>query len=463
MKKKGFTLVELLAVIVILGIILLITVPKITSTVNKSVLASMGSSAQMIAANAEREYVNRTILETLDQNNNPIQCSDVVKLSTDDYSGCTIDFDTNGVAKVTLIGKGKFQDMYCNNATRNTMNCTNSKNVYSESILNGAYPRITEGMIPVTIADNGTVTTIDESNSNWYSYTNKKWANVVLVKESGTQTRSYYQNNRNVTVSESDILAYLVWIPRYRYTLWNVTGNAATYTGGCSNASYLSPSTCVANSGTWTTPTCTSNCPQSINITFENANTTKSTGSTNGTQLTHPGFTYNNTELNGIWVGKFETTQGTALNVGTTNPTIKPNITSWRNQNVSTQFNTSLLFSTNTIYGLTGESRMSKNSDWGVITYLSHSQYGINTMIRLNNNLNYITGCGATIADGASTATCEIAYGSNVASYPQSTTGNISGIFDMSGGAWEYQMGVYTNATNDKYSGLCNIYTSGYK
>jgi hypothetical protein len=28
----------------------------------------------MIAANAEREYVNRTVLETLDQNNNPIQC-----------------------------------------------------------------------------------------------------------------------------------------------------------------------------------------------------------------------------------------------------------------------------------------------------------------------------------------------------------------------------------------------------
>ena len=131
MKKKGFTLVELLAVIVILGIILLITVPKITSTVNKSVLASMGSSAQMIAANAEREYVNRGLTETLDQNNNPIQCSDVVKLSTDDYSGCTIDFDTNGTAKVTLIGKGKFQDMYCVNSTRNIMNCTNSKEVYS--------------------------------------------------------------------------------------------------------------------------------------------------------------------------------------------------------------------------------------------------------------------------------------------------------------------------------------------
>jgi hypothetical protein len=33
----------------------------------------------------------------------------------------------------------------------------------------------------------------------------------------------------------------------------------------------------------------------------------------------------------------------------------------------------------------------------------------------------------------------------------------------MSGGAWEYQMGVYTNATNDKYSGMCDYYQSGYK
>ena len=34
MNKKGFTLVELLAVIVILGIILLIAVPKVISTIN---------------------------------------------------------------------------------------------------------------------------------------------------------------------------------------------------------------------------------------------------------------------------------------------------------------------------------------------------------------------------------------------------------------------------------------------
>lgn len=309
---------------------------------------------------------------------------------------------------------------------------------YKEEILNGAYPRLAEGMIPVTIADDGVVTTIDPNSSNWYSYTNQKWANVVLVKSSGTQTRTYYETNYNATVNEADILAYLVWIPRYRYTLWNVSGLTATYSGD----------------------TCTSNCPRSIEITFENATTTKSISVTNGGERTHPAFTYDGKELNGIWVGKFETTQGTAANVGTTNPTIKPNITPWVSQNVSTQFTTSLKLSSNTAYGLAGESRMSKNCDWGATVYLSHSIYGINTEIRINNYIDIQTtktGC----ADA--TTICSIAYGSGVSSYPQSTTGNISGIFDMSGGVAEYQMGSYTNATNDKYSGLCNISNSGFK
>ena len=34
-----------------------------------------------------------------------------------------------------------------------------------------------------------------------------------------------------------------------------------------------------------------------------------------------------------------------------------------------------------------------------------------------------------------------------VSSYPQSTTGNITGIFDMSGGSWEYVMGNFGNTS----------------
>ena len=51
-KKNGFTLVELLAVIVILAIILVIAVPKITDTIKNSKKASFESSAKTIAAQA---------------------------------------------------------------------------------------------------------------------------------------------------------------------------------------------------------------------------------------------------------------------------------------------------------------------------------------------------------------------------------------------------------------------------
>ncbi len=120
--KRGFTLVELLAVIVILGIILLIAVPKITSTISNATEASMISSAKMLAASAEREY---TVRQTL-SNATAITCADVATLSANDYdltgTNCTITFDGSGVATVKLIGKtgGKFAGKYICTATRLT-------------------------------------------------------------------------------------------------------------------------------------------------------------------------------------------------------------------------------------------------------------------------------------------------------------------------------------------------------
>ncbi len=54
-KKNGFTLVELLAVIVILAVILVIAVPKITDTIKNSKIASFESSAKTIASQAEKD------------------------------------------------------------------------------------------------------------------------------------------------------------------------------------------------------------------------------------------------------------------------------------------------------------------------------------------------------------------------------------------------------------------------
>lgn len=47
-KKKGFTLVELLAVIVILAVILVIAVPRITDVIRKTRISSLESTAKLI-------------------------------------------------------------------------------------------------------------------------------------------------------------------------------------------------------------------------------------------------------------------------------------------------------------------------------------------------------------------------------------------------------------------------------
>ena len=297
-----------------------------------------------------------------------------------------------------------------------------------------AEPELDDGMIPVVIDNSGsetTIKTISSSDSNWYDYENKEWANVVLTTSS---SRSKYLNTTGVSVSESDILAYLVWIPRYKYKIWTTTTTSSIKT---------------------------------IDIIFENKNTTKSTGTTVGSYRTHPAFTFGDTELNGIWVGKFETT-GDA-----TTPTVKPNLSSLRSQNVSTQFSTAQKFGTST-YGSTSkiDAHMMKNSEWGAVAYLSHSKYGVNREVYINNSGYYTGRSGGNVGGSTAintvytnqTSTTQynsygfytwdgylLDYNTNTKSLTHdmtkvaSTTGNITGVYDMSGGAWEYVMGNYNN------------------
>ncbi len=85
-------------------------------------------------------------------------------------------------------------------------------------------PELDTGMIPVVIANDGTVTTVSKDDSNWYDYSSKKWANVVLVNSS---SRSNYLNTTGVTIPEDNILAYYVWIPRYKYKIWETGMSSA--------------------------------------------------------------------------------------------------------------------------------------------------------------------------------------------------------------------------------------------
>ena len=298
--------------------------------------------------------------------------------------------------------------------------------VYEDPILNGADPVIKENLVPVTIADNGEVTYAN-TQKKWYSYENKEWANAVILVENPSQ--EYVKGD---VIQESDIESYFVWIPRYRYQIFD-EGNYTTYIES-------KPSTSIA---------------KEIQIEFETNAVEASTGSTKGEWLTHPAFT--NFDVNGLWVGKYETGYEGATSketaqvnsVDSSKVIIKPNVYSWRNSTVSNMFKTAYNYNRDL------DSHMMKNTEWGAVAYLSHSKYGINTEIRINNNSNYLTGYSAVDGTDQSSypgtsgtdSTKTLPYNTETG-YKASTTGNITGIYDMSGGAWEY-VAAYMPSSND--------------
>ena len=276
-------------------------------------------------------------------------------------------------------------------------------------------PELVSGMIPIKYDGTKWVKASTTTANDWYDYTNKMWANAVMVSSS---SRTNYMNAPAGTeVLESDILAYYVWIPRYKYLLFNVDSTTID--------------------------------PIEIQIKFEEGIPNKSSGTANGEWLTHPAFTLGTDELEGIWVGKFSTT-GSAET-----PTSKPNLLPLTNQNVSTRFTTSQIFGTTTYLTSTGvsevDAHMMKNIEWGAVAYLKQSKYGLGTTdIGLNNyfdetdlnngGTNYLkTGCG--IASGSSPSTTCNAYNTTDGMLA-STTGNITGVYDMSAIMVTYVMGV---------------------
>ena len=148
-KKKGFTLVELLAVIVILAVILIIAMPKISDVIKNSKESSLETTAKLIASQAEKKYTENQVLD----NSSTIKCSDVAKISNADYESCNITFDSKGNAKVTIVGKGKFEGMAVCNANKNnasiSSDCSTDAKYFS-------YEDIDDGLVKtlsVTVED----------------------------------------------------------------------------------------------------------------------------------------------------------------------------------------------------------------------------------------------------------------------------------------------------------------------
>ena len=250
-------------------------------------------------------------------------------------------------------------------------------------------PDVKEGMIPVYY-DNGWKKA-DKTKDNWYSYdtVNKKWANVVTVKETGTKTRAEYISAEEGTpIPEEDILAMFVWIPRYAYNITKGYHSTVANETGDIQIKFLNDATDDYSGGT------------ALRQVDTNA-------TTNGNKyVVHPAFTAESAgkEITGMWVGKFESSNArspynnegitesssdnlkrgkgddtTGTNYGAEDVTIKPNVTSWRNTNVPTMFEVCLKMNDEgNIHGLTSTSdtRMMVNAQWGAVAYLTQSKYG---------------------------------------------------------------------------------------
>ena len=332
-------------------------------------------------------------------------------------------------------------------------------------------PDLVQGLIPVKYDESSnTWVKADNTNENnsWYDYDNKLWANAVLVSE--TNRNTYLTAETGTEIPMNEILAFYVWIPRYKYKVWNITKQAGAESTYAYNA-YTEGIDIKFESGKESTGTIS--CTYNYNVDSKNSGINLSTTTaetctgSNGQYYTHPAFTFGSTELRGFWISKFEVSSSntTALYGGgnTTNLTIRtlPNVTSWRNNTIS-NFNTVIqnMQTSNNIYGLSTsrtntDSHMITNMEWGAVAYLTNSKFGrctdgVCAEVTINNCNTYVTGIGAdSVSASNSVSPCTNSNNkyNGIKGVFASTTGNVSGIYDMSGGTNEYVMGSISSAS----------------
>ncbi len=291
----------------------------------------------------------------------------------------------------------------------------------------------------------------EAANSGWYDYANKQWANSITVKP---EALAKYRGFSKV-VDQSDILGFWVYIPRYRYKVLRYSTSDPAVPA------------------------------QNFTIEFENKQSTKAVPTANDTWATHPAFTFGSKELNGIWFAKFETTGDVS------SPTVLPNEAhisgnySGMDDRIGNFYSLSKTLGVNDPNNVGGgdftttqnnhhlaklSSHMVNNNDWGAATYLSASKYGagynsvqINGQNQERNRSYSVTGCGPrtsgdtrAYSDGGTLgvqSACSLsdpqrAYNGTVGQLA-SATNNPTGIYDMSGGAWEYTAAGYSGDINN--------------
>ena len=312
---------------------------------------------------------------------------------------------------------------------------------YISQYANGGYVE-SKGVNAPVLKDGMELVTYNEETGEWEENNSSSAYDYVAGTETEDNNKSKWANAR-VTIDGVD--SYFVWIPRYAYKItYNNPDNISE--GGTIDVKFLV--------GT------------SDNYYDENGNLQKAQRAVTGQEDTtsdyyvHPAFTNNvdlggwNSELTGIWVGKYETSlvdtsdKENITNVVTDDEisgnillsdvenraiAVQEGMSSWRNCTIGNMHTNAKSYAENL------NSHMLKNSEWGAVAYLTHSQYGRNggKVLRSgeDNFLKFIT------ADKGISVNPE-----------QSTTKNEYGIYDKAGGGYEYVASWYGKSTSSDWA-----------
>ena len=477
---KGITLIALVVTIIILLILAGVSIAMLTG--NNGILSQAGRAKDRTREEGAREKIQLEVMGAYDKYGNinvgklKTNLDNNVGADTSKINDILIDGATTG--KITVDGKDFYVDGNGNVLDYDGPEGTDTPEKSTETTIdrrngtidvvflqNTSYAvsqtpnasALDNTMVPVkynTETKNWIVCSKDDAE--WYNYEvqssttesggSSKWANVMLtddiVVEKGETTydasavKDLLTSNSLQTIVGATVTtegSMLVWVPRYAYriTYKNSSGEVFGYSDsrgivtkdGKTPSSYQTPTTSINVNG--------------------------SIGSTKYEYYRpHPAFETDldqggwSSRLTGIWVGKFEATGSTS------EVTVKSSLSSLRNKTIGTFWQSAK----DNFKAKTSGSHMMKNSEWGAVAYLTESKYGRNTTaVTRNTDSGYYTG-------GASTAG---AYKDNIL---QSTTGNVYGIYDTVGGAWEYVASYIANNQNSYgYQFASNAGTSDSK
>ena len=421
--NKGITLIALVVTIVVLLILAGISINMLTG--QNGILNRAQEAKEKTDQSQKDEKIRLAVMSSLGTDGQ----IDINQLKTEiENQGGTVSGTTFPVAVIN--GKNSYQiDQYGN---------------------------ISEQTQPENIEKNWTMADITNTNDDWYAYKDVSGNKAIVntPKLANGMTAIKYETEvtgskwANATTKDGSMW---VWIPRYAYKITYKKENDKS-AGGTIDIAFLKGKT-----NTFLDSSITGDVKTSIkDVTYTtNADETKSQDQ----WLLEPAFTFGDENIEGFWFAKFEAsnTDGYGDDASTSNDSnltmqIKPNVKSWRNITSANIFTACLNLTSDakykTYFNNVGniDTHMTKNVEWGAVVYLAHSKYGLDGKeICTNTSGDYLTGIGSGLTDSKVSVTDQYNTTKGITA---STTKNVYGIYDMSGGAFEYVSACYTGYNN---------------